>query len=252
MDSIAEKSGVKLPGLQVLLAAALILLGGFASWRLTPTEMTPILKDGLKIEDILPETFGEWTVDERIEAVRPLEQSTLADAIYDQSVTKGYRNAEGDLVMVLIAYGANQSDTLQLHRPDVCYIANGFRITSNFRKDVDLKVPGYDVVLPSVRMMTINGQRYEPVTFWTRVGDAIPVKTLERQWEKLKYGLSGRIPDGLLVRISTISRDEESAYDLHDQFARDLLAALPANALPLFIGAQGEELDLSGLRAAEK
>ncbi|WCL53173.1 exosortase-associated protein EpsI, V-type [Gimibacter soli] len=243
---------MKLPGLQVLLAAALILLGGLASWRLTPTEMTPILKDNLQIADILPETFGDWTVDERIEAVRPLEQSTLADAIYDQSITKGYRNTDGELVMVLIAYGANQSDTLQLHRPDVCYIANGFRITSNFRKDVDLKVPGRDITLPSVRMMTINGQRYEPVTFWTRVGDAIPVKTLERQWDKLKYGLSGRIPDGLLVRISTISRDEESAYDLHDQFARDLLAALPANALPLFIGAQGEELDLSGLRAAEK
>ena len=31
--------------------------------------------------------------------------------------------------MLMIAYGESQSDRLQLHHPEVCYTAQGFRVT---------------------------------------------------------------------------------------------------------------------------
>jgi len=42
----------------------------------------------------------------------------------------------------------------------------------------------------------------------------------------LKYGLTGKIPDGLLFRISSIQADEAQAYQTQDEFARDLLKVM--------------------------
>ena len=43
---------------------------------------------------------------------------------------------------------------------------------------------------------------------------------------RVGFGLNGQIPDGLLFRVSEISNDAPTAFDLQDQFIRDLLSKL--------------------------
>jgi hypothetical protein len=44
------------------------------------------------------------------------------------------------------------------------------------------------------------------------------------QLAQLRYGLRGEIPDGLLVRVSSLSNDPDAAYHLQSQFLEALLA----------------------------
>ncbi len=57
--------------------------------------------------------------------------------------------------------------------------------------------------------------------------------------ETLRYALSGKIPDGMIVRISSVSRDEASAFALQDQFIGDLYAALDATGRAEIMGVAG-------------
>jgi hypothetical protein len=69
-----------------------------------------------------------------------------------------------------------------------------------------------------------------------RVGDDIATGVVDRQIIRLKYGLRGIIPDGALIRVSTVGLAPETSYKLQDQFIRDLLAAIPLQDLKFFTG----------------
>ena len=69
-----------------------------------------------------------------------------------------------------------------------------------------------------------------------RVGNDISNGVVDHQLSRLKYGLRGIIPDGALIRISTIGLPKEASFKLQDQFIRDLLAAVPAKELKFFTG----------------
>jgi hypothetical protein len=69
-----------------------------------------------------------------------------------------------------------------------------------------------------------------------RVGHDITTGVVDRQIVRLKYGLRGIIPDGALIRVSTIGLLPEESYKLQDEFIRDLLAAIPPSDLNFFTG----------------
>jgi hypothetical protein len=52
----------------------------------------------------------------------------------------------------------------------------------------------------------------------------------------MKYGLRGIIPDGALIRVSTVGLSQTASFQLQDQFIRDLLTALPARERKFFTG----------------
>jgi hypothetical protein len=54
-------------------------------------------------------------------------------------------------------------------------------------------------------------QRHEPVTFWFVVGEHVAVSGQQQKIAQLRYGVQGLIPDGMLVRVSSIDRDTEAA-----------------------------------------
>ena len=43
---------------------------------------------------------------------------------------------------------------------------------------------------------------------------------------EIRFALTGRIPDGMLFRVSSIDRDAAHAYDVQDAFIADLLEAV--------------------------
>ena len=219
---------------RTLLPAAAMVLAALAAEAMTPSEVHTVTREQLSLDTIVPENFGQWTYEPRVRLVQPEDPDALANQLYSQTLARAYRDPQGNLVMLLIAYGPSQSDQLQLHRPELCYAAQGFRV-SDAAKGTLARDGGPDI--PVVRLGARRESRYEPVTYWMRVGQEMPSGVLERQYVKLREGLAGRIPDGLLVRVSSLNGDPQSAFELHERFVRDLLGVVDPRHMKFLLGA---------------
>lgn len=201
---------------------------------LKPT--TKVADSGSKIdlETLIPKTFGDWKMDATITPlIANPEQEALINKIYSQTLTRTYVNAAGERVMLSIAYGGDQSDNMALHKPEVCYPAQGFQILKNPTISSFATEEGSISVK---RLVATQGQRIEPITYWTTVGDKVAVSAVKWKLQQVKYGLTGKIPDGLLFRISSIQADETKAYQTQDAFTRDLLKAMSPSGRERIIG----------------
>ena len=59
---------------KIVIAALLLLLGSVGGLILTPTQLAPYAKAELKLEDIIPATFGDWRVVDNVGFVLPTEE----------------------------------------------------------------------------------------------------------------------------------------------------------------------------------
>ncbi|MEO8152710.1 MAG: exosortase-associated protein EpsI, B-type [Rhizobacter sp.] len=184
---------------------------------------TPIAQQDFNLEALIPAQFGGWRVDRSMIPIAPTPdvQESL-DKLYGQIVSRTYVNDRGERMMLVVAYGGDQSDSLKAHRQEVCYAAQGFAIREVHRDSLTL--PGGEV--PLVRVHAQKGTRSEPLSYWFTMGDRVVIGRAERLFSQIGYGLAGKIPDGLLVRVSSISRDVPASYAAQDDFMRGLLGAL--------------------------
>lgn len=203
----------------------LVLMLGAAALALAmrPTEVIAKARGVISLERIIPNEFGEWRKLEQSsgQIVNP-QQTALIATLYSQILTRTYVNTHGAAIMLSIAYGENQSDGLALHYPDVCYPAQGFRVNSNAKGTMSTPMGTIKVS----RLDTELGRRKEPLTYWSTIGNHVVQGSTERKLEQMRYGFKGQIPDGLIFRVSNISSDTRSAYELQEQFVSDLLSAL--------------------------
>ena len=86
------------------------------------------------------------------------------------------------------------------------------------------------------RLVAQREGRLEPVTYWMRIGNDVATGVLERQTLKVKYGLRGLIPDGALVRISTVGLPEKTGFAVQDRFIHDLLSSVDQPTLTFLTG----------------
>lgn len=186
------------------------------------------------VEGMLPQKFGRWDIDRNTVplAVSPDVAQMLA-TIYDRTVSRTYINAAGERIMVSVAYGANQSRALQLHKPEVCYAAQGFSILGVHKGSW----AAGGMSIPTMHLVGKLGTRTEPVSYWMRIGDDIARGWLEQNAVRLKYGTRGYIPDGVLFRVSNISSNAPAAYELQRQFIEELMASMTPQARVFFVGA---------------
>lgn len=180
----------------------------------------------LSLEEAVPKSFGDWRIDTSMIPVDPSPdvQASL-NAIYSQLLARTYVNGQGERVMLSIAYGADQSgDGSQVHRPEFCYTAQGFQVMAN---NVGTLLTQYGT-LPVRRLLAVQGRRNEPITYWVTVGDKATLPGVERKLSQLAYGLTGKIPDGMLVRVSSINLQNDAAYKLQERFIGDMLQSMDA------------------------
>ena len=85
-------------------------------------------------------------------------------------------------------------------------------------------------------MVAEREARFEPVSYWMRVGNDIATGVVDRQVIRLKYGLRGIIPDGALIRVSTVGLSEKTSFKVQDQFIRDFLGAVASQDRKFFTG----------------
>jgi EpsI family protein len=190
---------------------------------LTPTQKIAGTRADFSLETMIPQRFGGWTVDASVVPLAPdPTQKDMLAALYDQTLSRTYVNAQGERVMLSIAYGGDQSKQLQLHLPEVCYVAQGFDMVKDRGGELST---GYGKV-PVKRLVARQNLRNEPITYWVTIGDKAVMSGIDQKLQRFMYGLSGRIPDGMLVRVSSIGADDAGAYRIQDRFVNQMLAAL--------------------------
>lgn len=192
----------------------------------------------VSLEGMIPLKFGDWHEEpQRVSQVVNPQTQELLDKLYSQILTRTYVNPEGYRIMLSLAYGSDQRGALQAHKPEVCYPAQGFKLNRIETLPVATPVG----TIPAQRLMTSLGSRQEPVTYWFAMGNKTVQSALQRRLVQLSYGLTGRIPDGLLFRVSSIDPDQSRANRFHDQFVNQLLLAIP----------EGDRVRLSGLSGTQ-
>jgi EpsI family protein len=215
-----------------LIATILMVLSAGLAWAMTPTHRIVDQIGRLDIEKGVPLQFGDWKLDPLSNgAVVNPQLEAEVEKIYTATVSRAYINSQGERIMLSVAYGADQRDSMQLHYPEICYPAQGFQITGRWRDQIGVA----QGAIPIQRLETVLGERrYEPVSYWTMIGDHAVLKGSGKKAVELEYGLKGQIPDGLLFRVSSIDRDSAEAFKLQDRFISDIVKAMtPANRLRL-------------------
>jgi EpsI family protein len=201
---------------------------------LTPTQKVADARANFSLDAMIPQSFAGWTVDTSVVPLTPdPTQKELIAALYDQTLSRTYVNAQGQRVMLSIAYGGDQSKQLQLHLPEVCYVAQGFEMVKDHKDEL---ATGFGKV-PVKRLVARQNARNEPITYWITIGDKAVMSGLDQKMQRFVYGLSGKIPDGMLVRVSTIGPDDAGAWQLQDRFVNQMLGALDAQARTRLVGA---------------
>lgn len=201
----------------------LMVLSGVLTKVMTPSAAFSDQQTSINLETIIPREFGQWKINPTTAAiiVNP-DDKGLLNKIYNQTLSRTYINSEGKQVMLSIAYGRDQSSDLQVHRPEICYATSGFDVSNMSKTFVDTFVGR----IPVMQLVAKQGNRNEPITYWIRVGDSLTRGWIEQKIASVGYGFTGKVPDGLLFRISTISSDEQESYRIQQSFLTTLLQAV--------------------------
>ena len=214
---------MKQPFVISLILGILMALSSALTVLVTPKILNAGQQGKFDLEAIIPGEFSGWKVD--LSGRSLLVSADVKDfisKIYSQELNRTYINKQGDRVMLTIAYGSDQSTDLHVHRPEVCYATAGFDIGEKTKTVVDTSIGQ----IPVMRLVAKLGPRNEPITYWIRVGDSLTRGWFEQKMAAFGYGLSGKVPDGLLFRLSTISNDEQDSYRIQQEFLNALLQAV--------------------------
>lgn len=218
----------------LLVFAAMLATAALAHWATPTTHLSDVLGKP-DLEKIFPGDFADWRVDARAAMILPSPQTqAILDSIYNQTLTRTYVNAAGERIMLSVAYGGDQSDATRAHLPEVCYPAQGFQITSNTKSEIVLA----NRTVSTRLLMSKLGLRNEPITYWLVVGDQVTVSRTDQKLAQFRLGLKGLIPDGMLVRVSSIDEDMARGHRIQAKFLSQMAEALPEMARDRVLGTQ--------------
>jgi EpsI family protein len=210
------------------LIGALMLTASIGAYVARPDIRSASLEPEISLEALIPTHFGDWQEKPFVQVVNPQLRERL-DRLYSDTLSRTYVNSKGYMVMLSLAYGRDQRGELEAHMPEACYPGNGFKVHRTAAGQ--LATPFGEIAVQ--RLFASKGSREEPVTYWFKFGDAaLPgdnaLRGLRRKVIELRYKLSGRVPDGLLFRVSSIDSDQDRANQIQDRFVNQLLQAVSA------------------------
>ena len=223
------------PQWKLLVVGVAMFAAAAASLAMKPSHKQANSRN-IQVEQMVPTSFGAWKLDPSVVQVAPTPDVQISlNKIYDQIVSRTYVNTQGERMMLTIAYGGSQDDNLKAHRQEVCYSSQGFKISQLVEATLEIGKS----TIPVTRMLAVLGNRSEPVTYWFTVGDQVVLSRFERLMVQLKYGLSGEIPDGMLVRVSSLGVDAQAAYRAHISFVKELVDSMKKEDAAHLLGGLG-------------
>jgi len=222
------------PDLSKLSRRQTLIGAGFLAAAATSLVLKPRRAENLlgkaKLDDLVPKRIGGWQFNTASGLVLP-PADQLRDKLYSQLLTRVYIRDGLPPVMMLIAYSGSQDGTLQVHRPEVCYPASGYRLSDIEPHALSL-APG--ITLPTRWIVAETGVRREQLVYWTRLGSHFPTTWAEQREAVIAENFAGVIPDGVLVRLS--SAGDGVLTPMLDAFARDLYQAVGMRMRQVLLG----------------
>lgn len=220
------------PGLtrrHMLMGAALTATSVIALVR-EPKVTIAKLKRG-ELERLIPTRIGRWMFETRSGLVLPVDDP-LVKSLYSDVLTRVYVTENGPPIMLLIAYSNTQNGMLQVHRPEVCYPAGGYSLSETQIESLDVSPTTH---IPARVFSAESPSRTEQVMYWTRIGDESPTSWIDQRAAVIRANLKRVIPDGILVRVSTVLPDYNSAKPVLAEFASAMARALSPEGRKLLI-----------------
>jgi len=210
-------------GQSLLLTAALVVTGTL-SVAMMPQRMMADSKHLPALESLIPHRFGDWRHDDLTDKLLIKPRMKAAPDPHDQALARTYVNGQGERVMLFVSYGSNQlGHEFQEHRPEFCYRAAGFTLLET--SDARLSLSAQDLKVR--QLLAQQNERLEAITYWMTIGDLPTLPGVPRKIEQLRHGLRGEIPDGMLVRVSSLKMAGTDAFGLQARFIADLQRAVP-------------------------
>lgn len=200
---------------------AMLAAAGAAASRIPQPNAPAIPID--KFKALVPDTIGSFHFQQTSGLVLPPEDA-LSARLYDNLVTRTYTDPAGQVIMLLIAYKNFQDGVLQIHRPEICYPAGGYKLSPTIATDIPV---GGGRTMPANAFSANGNERSEQVLYWTRIGDAFPVKWSEQRLAVLRANLARINPDGMLARVSMPNDDMAMSRPLMTKFIEDLRTSAP-------------------------
>lgn len=204
---------------EVIAGLAMLSAAGVAAMR-RPDKRLDYLGNR-KLEDVIPTRIGPWQFATTSGLVVP-PQDQLA-TVYSQLLTRVYFDGKVP-IWLLIAYSADQTGFLQVHRPEFCYSAAGYSLSQFVPHRIDL---GPSSTLTTNSLTAVREDSNEKLVYWTRIGHQVPQTWGQQKLTVAEENLRGFIPDAALVRVSTAGLDEAAAMQTLDQFVKAMIASVP-------------------------
>jgi EpsI family protein len=186
------------------------------------------------LAQLVPNSFGDWTAlpDAGVRVVDPSvspPNETNTDQPYSDVLMRAYRNSKGDVVMLALAYGAQQRQEVKIHRPELCYVAQGFEI---LKRSPASFAPHGEGAASGARLLVRRPEGVEAVSYWIRIGRIYSTSGWQTRYYLFKEALRGRVVDGILVRASQVFADPQTVsagrYEVQESFLAELLDAWPS------------------------
>ena len=220
------------PSRRAFLAGGAMALAGGAGIAAQPRRLEQ-MNSGVPLAGLVPETIGGWRVDSEEGVVLP--EADVPDQLYDAVLARSYAGSDLPAIMLSIAHGGAQSMSMTLHRPETCYAAAGFTVVALGEASWPIAA---GAALPGRVMTARREDRTEQVGYWRRISDAFPTSRLGELRVIAARNIAGVIPDGVLVRFSTVDADAARGRRAIAGFATALSAALDPAGRALLLGDQ--------------
>lgn len=217
------------PSWRVCLPIVALLLGLTLLLNVYFDKQPPSIATPPALELGVPLQIGGW---QRVATELSHVRTTAADGSspYTEQVLRTYRNPAGQLVMLTLAYSQTQTGLNRIHDPQFCYPGAGFELLN--LRNVHLPALEGEQPLLAQRLLARRGNRLEAVSYWIRIGELHGASNADSRWYLTRQRLRGQVPDGILVRASTLlatSDEQAAAHQLLESFLAELISASPAS-----------------------
>lgn len=222
-----------------VLAMVMMVAASWIGKAAQPTIRMADSQERQPLGNVFPDRIGDWVIDRgTFNVPLPPDVAAQVGSLYTEVVDRTYVNASGQRMMVTVAYGRDQSDGFKVHRPEVCYAAQGFTVGAPQNAGIDLG----GTVIPVKRVSTYKEARLEPVTYWMVIGDQVVESAFRHKMAQIGYALHGVIADGLLVRVSSFAPNEPASFEAQAEFVRQWMRLVPLSQRERVFGKQTERM----------
>ncbi|WP_176256846.1 exosortase C-terminal domain/associated protein EpsI [Derxia lacustris] len=222
----------------------LCALCGYLSRALVPADLKSV--DSVALDRDVPLIFDGWKV-LGLATGNPMliVGGDSTDQPYDQVLYRTYGNANGQVLSLAIAWGQNQRQEVKIHRPELCYAAQGYTVSQVQPAQFDIRLGDRNRRVPGKLMVAESrgpGGR-QLIAYWIRIGSLFSENAVETRIHLIAEGLAGRIPDGVLLRASVAApdpADDAQTAALLSGFLTGLVEHAPRELQQLALGNEGQ------------